>query len=149
MLAPLITSVVRGEAAIAAKRAKAAFGAYVAAALLVLIGTGFLLLAAFIALADRIGPLLAALWLGGGFLVAGILLVILHRMGAARAARRDAERRAREAAAIATATAAALAPLLVRPRNLRTVLGIAGAAAAGYAILRENRSRRPRPDTRR
>lgn len=143
MLAPLITGVVTGEAAIAAKRAKAAVGAYAMAAILVLIGVGFLLVAAYVATARKIGPLDAALALGGGFLAVGLLIVLLHRIGAARRARRDAERRAREATAIGSATAAALVPALLGSRHGLTVLVLLGAAATGYTIFRENT--RPRP----
>lgn len=138
MLGPLITGVVTGEAAIAAKRAKAAVGAYATAGILVLIGVAFLLVAAFVATARRIGPLDAALALGGGFLAVGVLLIVFHRIGAAREARRDAARRAREAGTIGSATAAALVPALLGSRHRLTVLGLLGAAAAGYAIYREN-----------
>lgn len=142
MLGPFITGVVTGEAAIAAKRAKAAVGAYAIAGVLILVGVVFLLAAAFIATAERIGPLRAALALGAGFLVVGVLFVLLFRAGAAKRARRDAERRAREATAIASATSAALLPALLASRHSLTLFGIAGAAAAGYAIFRENQPRR-------
>lgn len=155
MLGPLITGVVTGEAAIALKRAKAAAGAYAIAGVLVLVGVAFLLVAGFVAAAERIGPLRAALALGAGFLAAGVLFVLLHRAGAARQARRDAERRAREAATIASATAATLMPALLGSRHKLALLGLAGATAAGYAIFRENQPRRsayagprdPTPDT--
>lgn len=148
MLGQLVSAVVTGEAAIAAKRARSAAGAYLLAAVLLLIGIGFLLVAAFVAVASQIGPLYAALALGGTFLILGLVLILLHRAEAARQAKRDAERRAREATAIGNATALALLPPLLgalpslKGRHAVTALGIAGAAAAGYAIFRENQ---PRP----
>lgn len=148
MLGSLITGIVTGEASIAAKRAKAAAGAYFLAGVLLLVGAVFLLVAAYVALSTQIGPLYAALALGGGFLVLGLVLILLHRAEAARQARRDAERRAREATAIGNATALALLPAVLnalpalKGRHALTVLGIAGAATAGYAIYRENQ---PRP----
>lgn len=144
MLATLIASVASGEAAAAAGNAKRALIAYLVAGLLALAGIGFLLIAGFVALADEIGVMAAALWLGGGFLALALLIVAVHRIAASLRRRRIARRRRSEAAAMAGAAALAALPAMLAGRGrlalLAPVIGV-----IGYAIYREQ-ARRPGRD---
>ena len=106
-LATLIASIASGEAADAAGRARRAVVAYAMAGLLAFAGLVFLTVAGFIALADRIGPLAAALWMGGGFLLVALVIVLVHRIAASMRARSAARRRRSEASAMASAAAIA------------------------------------------
>ncbi|MBE7184804.1 MAG: hypothetical protein INR68_10395 [Methylobacterium mesophilicum] len=143
MLGSLILGTASAEAGIAVKRLKAAFAAYALGGVLVLLGLGFLLLAAYAWTAERYGPIHAALGFGGGFLVLGAILILAYRVSSARRRRLDEARRAAEARSLATTAAITTLPAALASRQTVPLIGLAGAFAVGYAIFRENRRLRP------
>ena len=136
MLGPLIVGLVTGEAGSAIRRARRAAIAYAAAGLLVFMGLVFLLLAAWIYAARKIGPIEAALWFGGIFLVLAAATVITHRLVARARARTAARQRTRDLAAVAATTAVASVPVLTRSRGGLGALAVGIAALGGYALYR-------------
>jgi len=117
MLASLIANLASGETALAVRRARFTAICYVLAGLAALCGLGFLLGAFYIWLARWFGPVGAALWIGGGFLMLSIAILMIHSVTAGVRARRAAKRR----------------------KSDMTAVGIAAAlAVVGYAIYREN-----------
>jgi hypothetical protein len=141
MLATLIASVLSGEASDAFARSRRAFVAYALAALLALVGVGFLVGAFYIVLARRVGSLEASLWLGGGAIALSLVIVVFHKIIASVRARRTARRRRTEITAVASAAAIATLPaLLGKGRGM--VLLAPALAAIGYAIWRERNPRR-------
>lgn len=137
-LATLIAALVSGEAAEAAQRARRAAVAYALAALLALCGVGFLVGAGYAALAHEVGTVAAALWFGGGFLAAALLIFLGHRIAAGFRARRIARQRRTEAKALAGAAALALLPTLLAGRGGRLALLAPALGLLGYAIYREH-----------
>jgi fatty acid desaturase len=106
---------------------------------LALIGTCFLLAAAFFALAAAIGLIYAALVLAAVFLVAAFAVHLSLKAGAARERRAAAEkRRSGEAGAFATTAALTALPVVLRSPALRT-LAIPAAAIAAVLLIRGNK----------
>lgn len=145
MLAALISGFVSGEAVAAFQRARRAAIAYLIAAIFGVFGMVFLLVAAYIAAAHRLGPVTAALVFGGAFLAVAVLVVLISRLGAERVVRKTSRRRNREMSRIAVTTALALLPMLVRGRVGKAALIAPAIAAIVYGIYREN-SRRGAPE---
>lgn len=139
MLASLIASVVSGEASETVAAARRTAIVYAIAGLFFLCGLGFLVGAGFVMLAREIGTVAAALWTGGGFIVVGLVLVLVHRITARARARQAARRRSSEVAALASAAAFAALPAMLAGRG--RALALAGPLLAGlaYAVYRENR----------
>ena len=142
MLATLITSVISGEAIHSLNRAKRGIAIYLIAGLLSLAGLGFLIGAAFIALARRIGHIEAALAFGVAFFLIAMLLILIHRVSARRTQKEAAERRKAEVKTLAGATAIALLPTLLSRGGLR-LLALPALGTAALAIYRENSGERP------
>ena len=141
MLASLIGAFISGEAMNVARRAKAAAIAYLLAAILVLIGLGFLIVAGYIAAARHFGSITAAIGFGVGFLLlAGIVLGAHAIIASAR--RRQKNRRGIDLAAIAGAAAVSGLPLLFKRGGIAGVMAPLLALLA-YAVYRENRSAPP------
>jgi len=110
---------------------------YTIVALLCLLGLGFLIAAGFMALADIVGALNAALILGGTFLLLALAVYLGSRIGEGRHRRRLAEkRRSGEAGAFLTTAALTALPMLMRsPLIVR--LGLPAAALATLVLLHE------------
>ncbi|MCX7303840.1 MAG: hypothetical protein NTV73_05825 [Hyphomicrobiales bacterium] len=144
MLASLIAGLASGETALAIRRARVAAIAYVLAGMAGICGLGFLLGAFFMWLARRLGPIEAALWIGGGFIVVAVAILVIHRVVAGARARQAAERRKSDMAAVGIAAALAVLPGLLRSRAGIGALVVPALAVIGYAIYRENT--RPKPD---
>lgn len=140
-LASLIASVVSGEASETVAAARRTAIAYALAGLFFLCGLGFLVGAGFVTLAREIGTVAAALWVGGGFIVVGLVVMAVHRIGARTRAKQAARRRHSEVAALASAAAFAALPAMLAGRG--RALALAGPLLAGlaYAVYRENRPR--------
>lgn len=138
MLGSLIATILSGEAAEVARRARAAAVAYAVAAMLCLVGVGFLVGAGFVAAARRFGTIEAALAFGFAFLVIGFGIVAVHAMTEKRRRKAAAGRRYADVATIAGVAAVTLLPTLLRGRS--AVGGIAAAALGilAYGIYREN-----------
>lgn len=137
-LIALVTAIASGEATDAMSRARRAAIVYLIAGLLGLFGVMFLLVAAFIATAQRIGALDAALWFGGGFLAAAIVIFVIYRIVAAIRARRVAERRKNEVKSVMGAAAIALLPTLLASRGGGIALLGPALGLLGLAVYREN-----------
>lgn len=148
MLGSMILGTASAEAGIAVKRAKAAVAAYAAGGILLILGLGFLLLAAYAWAANRYGPVQAALGFGGGFILIGAVVIFAHRVSSTRKRRIDEARRAAEARSLATTAAISSLPTAIASPQTVPLIGLAGAFAVGYAIFRENR-RPPKPVVRR
>lgn len=133
MLGPLILGLATGEARSVARRLQRAAIAYIAAAVLGLVGLVFLLLAGWIFLARRVGPMEAALWFAGVFLVIAALVVVIHRVVAAARRRSAARQRTRDLASVGASTALVAVPLLSRSRGGIGALAVGVALVGGYA----------------
>lgn len=106
---------------------------------LILTGLIFLLVAAYLALAQFIGPIYSALVLAVAMLlIAGIVLLAI-RIGETRRRREIAQRRrSSEAGAFATTAALTALPAIVRSPSLR-LLAIPAVAAAAFVLVRNAR----------
>jgi len=144
MIPTFLISIITGEAAEAANRARRSAIEYAVASIFALFGFCFLLLAGYILAARHYGDLIAALAFGAGFLAIAVGLLIYHRIRARARARRAKERWSSEAKAMAGAAALAALPALASKRGGLAGLVLPVLAAAGYAIYREN-SRRTDP----
>ncbi|MBX3567018.1 MAG: hypothetical protein KF914_03110 [Rhizobiaceae bacterium] len=138
MLASLIAGLATGETMAALRRTRSAAIAYLLAAVLLLLGGGFLLLAAFIYAARELGPIGAALWFGGGFVLLGVGVIVGHRIASATRRRVARRQRSRDFTKVAVAAGVALAPALLRSRAGIFALAAPAIAAVVYAIYREN-----------
>jgi biotin transporter BioY len=134
MLGPLILGLATGEARSVARRLRRAAIAYLAAAVLGLVGLVFLLLAAWIFLARRVGPMEAALWFAGVFIVLAAVVLIIHRVIAAARRRSAARQRTRDLTSVGASTALVAVPLLSRTRGGIGALAVGVALLGGYAI---------------
>lgn len=137
MLGSLIAAFVSGEAVNAIKRAKATIVVYLVAAILAFTGIGFLIGAAYVAAAHRIGSVEASIAFGVGFLVLAVLMVVIRSI-ALSVQRSRSRRRAADLAAIAGAAAATALPLLLRSKAGIGGLAVPVIALVAYAIYREN-----------
>jgi hypothetical protein len=143
MLFSLIASLASGEAADAMRRAKVALIAYAVAGTLLVMGAIFLVIAGYIATAQEIGAVTAALYWAGGFVAVAVVVLIIHRIMVSVQKRRVARKRKTEVTAIASAAAMAVLPTLLASSRARTATFIAAPIAlVAYGIWRENR---PRP----
>lgn len=120
-------------------RAKSAVMVYGIIGLCLLIAIGFLLAAGFMALADEVGPIAAALIMAGAFLVLALAVYLGSLIGRSRRQRNLAERRrASETGAFLTTAAITALPILARsPLLIR--LGLPAAAIAAFALLHDNK----------
>jgi arginine exporter protein ArgO len=110
--------------------------------MLLLVGLLFLSAAGFFALADRVGPVYAALSFAGVSLLLAFGLFVASRAIRLRRRRLVAERRrSTEAGALATTAAMTALPALVKSPLLRTIA--LPAAAAAVAFLATRQFRRP------
>ena len=143
VLLSLIGAIATGEATDALARARRAAVIYLLAAILLTLGLVFLLIAAFVALAREIGALEASLWFGGGFLIVGFLLVLVHRLASKARARRIARKRQSEIKSVVGTAAVALVPALLASRTGSLAVLAPLAAVLGYGVWKENARRRP------
>jgi len=143
LLASLITALVSGETLLAVRRARRAAVVYGIATVLGLLGVIFLVVAGYVAAAERLGAITAALAFGGGFLVLAVLMLLVHRVGASFDRRRTRRRRKTEITQVAIATGLAVLPALLRGRAGTATLLAPAIAAVAYAIYRENSPKKP------
>lgn len=101
-----------------------------------LAGVSFLVAAVYIALAEALGPIYAALTLSAAFLVLALAIYLGSQIGEGRRRRELAEkRRSTETSAFVTTAAITALPVLLRSPMLRT-LGLPAAALAAYLLIR-------------
>lgn len=134
-LAALLGLEVEGLAA----RAKSTALIYGLIGIFSIIAVGFLLAAGYMALADVVGPILAALIFAGSFLVLALAVYLGSMIGRGKRQRELAERRrASESGAFLTTAAITALPMLLRsPAIIR--LGLPAAAIAAIALLRDGK----------
>jgi hypothetical protein len=105
-------------------------------AALALAGLVFLLIAGFLALADLVGPIYAALILAASFLILALAVYLGTRIGEGKRRRQIAEkRRSSETGAFLTTAALTALPVLLRSPVVRT-LGLPAAAIAAFLLVR-------------
>lgn len=100
-----------------------------------MVGASFLVAAGFMALAQRVGGINAALVFSGGFLLLALAVYIGMRIGEGRRKRTMVEKRRSSdtTALLTTATITAL-PILLRSPLVRT-LGLPAAAIAAFLLV--------------
>ncbi|WP_297111432.1 hypothetical protein [uncultured Devosia sp.] len=105
-----------------------------------LLALGFLLAAGYMALAEMIGPLYAALAFAGGFLVLALGVYLGAEIARRRRERKLAQRRrASETGALLTTAAATALPIIARsPGILR--FGLPAVIVAAFLLLRDDRT---------
>jgi hypothetical protein len=137
LIAPLAALLGLETEALLAK-AKSAVLAYTLIGLFLLAAVIFLIAAGYMAVAEELGPILAALLFGGVFLVLALAVYLGTLIGRSRRQRQVAEkRRASESGAFLTTAAITALPLLTKfPMLLR--LGLPAAAIAAIALMRNN-----------
>lgn len=144
MLASLLAGLASGETVAALRRARRAAIVYAIAGVAALVGVGFFLGALYIWLAGKYGSLHAALILGAAFVFIAIVVLLIDRLTAHSRARKVAQQRKSDLAAVGVAASLAVLPgLLRRPLGLGAIL-FPAAAVIAYAIYRENVQGRPK-----
>lgn len=146
MLASLLASLASGETLQAVRRARRAAIAYLLAGAAGLCGIAFLVGALYIFCSERYGSLATATGFGVGFIAIALLILVVHRLTAQSRARRVAEQRKSDLAAMGIAAAIAALPTLARSRVGLGALLAPALAVAAYAIYRENSKPGPGPD---
>lgn len=128
------------------KQLKRAMVFYTVAGVAFVFAILFLLVAGFIFFAERHGALVTALGFGGAFLLIAIVTMAIYGLGgrSVTSRRKVEEERAEQMRAIATAAAIGAAPAIIRSTGIVGAIVLPLAAAAAYAIYREN-TRPPRP----
>jgi NADH:ubiquinone oxidoreductase subunit 6 (subunit J) len=117
-------------------RAKKLVIVYAVISLFLLLGCFFLVAAGFFALATQIGPIYAALVLGGVFLVLALAVFAGAQIGESNRKRRTVERRrSSETGAFVTTAALTALPVLLRSPVIRK-LGLPAAALAAFLLVR-------------
>ena len=107
-----------------------------AIALLALIGVSFLIVAGFLAVAESLGAIYAALIFAGGFLLLALAVYLGSLIGKGRHKREVAEkRRSSETSAFVTTAALTALPVILRSPLARTI-GLPAAAIAAYLLVR-------------
>lgn len=100
------------------------------------IGAGFLVAAGYIAVAQQLGGLYAALIFGGGFLLLALAVYLGSLIGKTRHKREVAEkRRSSETSAFVTTAALTALPVLLKSPLVRK-LGLPAAAIAALLLVR-------------
>lgn len=105
---------------------------------LALVGLGFLLAAGFIALADLLGPLYAALLFAAAFLLLALAVFAGTRIGESRRRRHIAERRrSSESGAFVTTAALTALPVVLKSPLLRAI-AVPAAVVAALVLARRS-----------
>lgn len=143
MLPSFIISIITGEAADAAHRARTSAIEYLVAAIFAICGLSFLVLAGYILAARHYGELASAVGFGAGFLAIAVGVLVYHRLKAKARSRRAKARLNQEAKTVAGAAAIAAIPAIIGKRGGVLGLVLPALAAAGYAIYRENMRKGP------
>jgi len=135
MFARLIALLATGEAAAVKRRIKAAVVSYVVAGFLGLLAIIFLVLAAYLAAAERWGSIAAAIGFGLCLLVLSVVVFIAYRITAR--SRRRAEMSRRAESMMVGASALAVLPTLVGKKRNWLTAAIVLAGLASYAAYSE------------
>ena len=110
-------------------------------ALFGLVGAIFLLVAAYVALADWLSPLYAALIIAGVFLLAALSVYVSNQIAAGRAKREAlTKKRSNETSAFVTTAALTALPALLKSPMVRR-FGLPAAALAAFLLVRNGGDR--------
>ena len=110
-------------------------------ALFGLVGAIFLLVAAYLALADWLSPLYAALIIAGVFLLAALSVYVSNQIAAGRAKREAlTKKRSNETSAFVTTAALTALPALLKSPMVRR-FGLPAAALAAFLLVRNGGDR--------
>ena len=110
-------------------------------ALFGLVGAIFLLVAAYLALADWLSPLYAALIIAGVFLLAALSVYVSNQIAAGRAKREAlTKKRSNETSAFVTTAALTALPALLKSPLVRR-FGLPAAALAAFLLVRNGGDR--------
>jgi len=143
----LLASLASGETVLALKRARRMATIYLIAIITGSIGAGFLVGAAYIWTARKLGSLEAALVFGAVFIVSSLIILLVFKLTSGPRARRASQQRKSDLTAFATAAGIAVLPsLLRRPMGVTAIL-VPGLAVIAYAIYRENMRKGDKDDT--
>jgi chromate transport protein ChrA len=146
LLAPLLTSVAAGEVGLAINRLKRSAVFACVIAVLAAIGVIFLVVAAYIALAERYGEMQASLILAGSAFGLAIITYIVMKIVERAARNRQRERAKVDTSALLTVAALAAAPIVLRSRALM-MLAVPLVAFGGLSLLtKPKKKKRRRPE---
>ena len=110
-------------------------------ALFGLVGAIFLLVAAYVALADWLSPLYGALIIAGVFLLAALSVYVSNQIAAGRAKREAlTKKRSNETSAFVTTAALTALPALLKSPMVRR-FGLPAAALAAFLLVRNGGDR--------
>lgn len=136
-----IASMAGWEAAAIKRRAVRLAVVWGLVGLLALIAFGFLLVAAYAALSQSVGPVMAALIIAGAALVIALAVFLTwYVMEAGEKRRREEKRHDAEIAAVVATAAISALPLLA-PLLKRGGLPLGAAAIAGWSLYNASRKR--------
>ncbi|MBZ9654409.1 hypothetical protein [Phyllobacterium lublinensis] len=141
LLTPFLTSLAAGEVGLAIARAKRSAMFMAIIAIFAAIGCFFLLVAAYIVLAERYGEMRASLTLAGCGFGLAILAYVIMKISEAVARNRQRDRAKVETSTLLTIAALAAAPAVLRSRAL-LMLAIPVVAFGGLSLLTKKRTRR-------
>lgn len=141
LLTPFLTSLAAGEVGIAIAKAKRSAIFLAVIAVLAAIGIFFLLVAAYIMLAERYGEMRASLTLAGCAFGMAILAYVIMKISEAVARNRQRDRAKIETSTLLTIAAFAAAPTVLRSRAL-LMLAVSIAAFGGLSLLTRKKTRR-------
>lgn len=144
MIGSLIAAFVSGEAGLMAERAKRAAIAYAIVLIFAVLGLSFLLFAGFIQLANMYSPLIAALSMGGAFLLIAIIVMVIHQVRARAEQKRIERKRRTDLASLGATAAVASIPSLLKGRKGGKAAGAAAALlpvviGVAFALYRRRR----------
>jgi len=106
-----------------------------------LVGAIFLLVAAYVALADWLSPLYGALIIAGVFLLAALSVYVSNQIAAGRAKREAlTKKRSNETSAFVTTAALTALPALLKSPMVRR-FGLPAAALAAFLLVRNGGDR--------
>lgn len=139
MLSSFLSALISGEVKQYASHIRNATVVNVLAVIAVVIGIGFGIGAGYIALAQQIGPLYTSIWFAAGFIVAGVILLMINKMRTRAWKRRRRAERGQEIRALATTALIAALPSLMKSRTgmIGLLLPLIGLVA--FKIYEENR----------
>lgn len=136
MLARFLALLASGEIGFLKRRVKTAVIGYGAAALAALAGAVFLVYAGFLGTAEQVGPTVAALYFGVGFVLLAVAIIVVFKIVAAMQRRAQRRRLAADRSAMAGASAMAMLPVLISRKGGMSVALVALAGLAGFAAYR-------------
>jgi uncharacterized membrane protein YhaH (DUF805 family) len=140
LLTPLLTSLAAGEVGLAISRTKRSAIFMAVIALLALIGLIFLLVAAYLILAERYGARYSSLILAGCAFGLAILAYITMKISDAMARKRQRDRAKVDTSTLLTIAALAAAPAVLRSRAL-LMLAVPVVAFGGLSLLTKKKKR--------